>query len=202
MLAATLGVIAERGLDRARYVDIAEATGVASSTLQHAFGRLDEILGAALDLAHQREVAFLEGLPTADTASPWERIEALVSGAIGPMPGPGPTREAQQSWLVWVELWRGGTRRPQLGRRAAQQYERWWATTEGIVRDGQADGSFTSEVSSRELAVAVNGLIDGLAIGALASGRGAELDAVRAETIRAVRRLLCPENRAARFERE
>ncbi len=192
MLAATLRVIAERGMDRARYVDIAEATGVASSTLQHAFGRLDEILSAALDLAHRREIAFLDGLPTAEQAEPWPRMEALVTGAVGPMPVTGDALSADESWLVWVELWRGGTRSPELGRRAAQQYERWWAAVEQIIRDGQRQGAFTNEVPSRELAVAVNALIDGLAIGALASGRGGELDAVRIDTVRAVRRLLRP----------
>lgn len=190
VLAATLRVIAQRGLDRARYVDIAEASGVASSTLQHAFGRLDEMLAAALDLAHERERVFLDGLPSAEDADPWARMTALVEGAVGPLPVPSATLEAGESWLVWVELWRGGTREPALGQRAARQYECWWAATEQIIRDGQRSGAFTDAVPSRELSMAVNAVIDGLAIGALASGQVASRSDARAATMRAVRRLL------------
>lgn len=192
-LDATLRVIARRGLDRARYSDIAEESGVAVSTLQHAFGRLEEILELALDQARELEAAFLDELPSAADASPWERMEAFIDGALASPLQPPHTKsheERMDSWLVWVELWRTAARDADASRRTTAAYRRWWETAEDIVAHGQTEGSFTREASARDLAVLVNALIDGLAVGLLLRRDRGDLDTARRIAMLGTRRAL------------
>lgn len=194
-LDATLRVIARRGLDRVRYSDIAEESGVAVSTLQHAFGRLEEILDLALGQARDLEAAFLDDLPTAADASPWERLEAFITGALASPLQPPHTKshdERMDSWLVWVELWRTAARDAAASQRTTAAYRRWWETAEDIVAHGQADGTFTKAESARDLSVMLNALIDGLAVGLLLRHDEGDLDGARRIALLAARRTLAP----------
>ena len=169
-LDATRRAIARRGLERTRYSDIAEEAGVAVSTLQHAFGRLDRILGLALERSQELDAAFLSALRARDVATAWERIEAFVSGALAsPVPSPSriETLPTMDSWLMWVELWRASARDDDAATRTEDAYGRWWSAAEAIIVDGQADGSFTTDESATDLAIAVNAVIDGIAVGML-----------------------------------
>ncbi len=193
-LAATRRVIARRGLDRTRYSDIATESGVAVSTLQHVFGRLDEILELALDQARDLDAAFLSSLPAADQASPWQRIDAFISGALASPPDDdedGPS-DAFDGWLIWVELWRSAARDTESSVRTIAAYERWWETAKSIISDGQRDGTFTQAAPARDLAVALNALIDGLAVGLLFRHDRGDVEDARRIALLAARRMLTP----------
>jgi AcrR family transcriptional regulator len=194
-LAATRRVIARRGLDRARYSDIAEESGVAVSTLQHAFGRLDEILELALDQARELDAAFLDTLPSADDASAWERVEAFIAGALGSPIDPASNDPASSfdGWLIWVELWRSAARDGAGSARTIAAYERWWSSAEEIIAAGQRDGSFTSAAPARELAVALNALIDGIAVSLLFRHDRGDVESARGIATRTARLALRPE---------
>jgi AcrR family transcriptional regulator len=187
-------VIARRGLDRARYSDIAHESGVAVSTLQHAFGRLDEILNLAFEHALANEARFLDELPTAQAAGAWERMEAFIAGALAsPLEPHANSQDDQDSWLIWVELWRTATRDAETSRRTTATYRRWWRAAEEIIEHGQQEGSFTRKASAHDLAVAINALIDGLAVGLLLRHDRGDLDSARRIALLAARRTLATE---------
>lgn len=189
-LDATRRVIATRGLDRTRYADIAEASGVAVSTLQHAFGRLDEILALALDRAQELDAAFLLTLPGADEATAWERIELFIDGTLGPVAGEASEPETLDGWLTWIELWRAATRDPRAAQRLDETYDRWRSVATEIITDGQRDGSFMTRVPAGELSIAVNAVIDGVATGLLLRPGGGDLATARQVAAMATRRIL------------
>ncbi|MBO9531993.1 MAG: TetR family transcriptional regulator [Solirubrobacteraceae bacterium] len=200
-LDATWRVIANRGLDRTRYQDIAEESGVAVSTLQHTFGRLDEILAAGLRRAEELDTAFLDDLPTGDDATAWERITAFVLGTLAvPLPS-GPAVETNMaSWLVWVERWRAAARENDAAERLQATYDRWWATVEQIITDGQRDGSFSSELPAREIAIAINAVLDGVATNILLRHGGGKLPDAQRVALLATQRLLGVDANGTRVE--
>jgi AcrR family transcriptional regulator len=73
-------VIAARGAGSTRFADVAEASGVPVSTLQHCFGSREDRLVAAFRHASATELALLADEVGA-ASSPWQRIEIIVSSA-------------------------------------------------------------------------------------------------------------------------
>lgn len=185
ILIAAWQVIAARGLDRARYVDIAQESGVAVSTLQNAFGTLDTLLGAAIDLALARDDDFLASVPSAGDAAPLARLDVLVGGCVGEAYG-------LTAWLVWLELWRAAARDGVLAGRTAQSYARWWAAAESVVRHGQEAGEFTTDEAPEDLAKAMIALLDGCAVAFLMPSGGSDAETARRVALLGIRRLLRP----------
>lgn len=159
-LDAAWRVIAERGVDRARYADIATESGTPVSTLQNAFGTLQALLIAAIEHASRRDAEFLDTIPGATTASATERLRAFAGGAVGYAFG-------ADSYLVWLELWRAAARDTELAEHASTAYDRWWGLAESIVEQGQAEGTFTTALPPRDLAVAIVAILDGVALALL-----------------------------------
>jgi AcrR family transcriptional regulator len=170
-------------LDRARYTDIARESGTPVSTLQNAFGTLDSLLAEAVSYAVTRDEAFLASIPGSTIASAPERLSALIGGAMGDAYG-------LDSWLVWLELWRGTARDSLLAQHATNAYERWWSTAESIIRQGQKDGHFTTAEPARDLAIAIVALLDGCAVALLLRARHSDPETARRVTAASARRLL------------
>jgi AcrR family transcriptional regulator len=176
-------VIADRGLDRARYTDIARESGTPISTLQNAFGNLEALLAEAISYAITRDEDFLASIPGSTEADAPQRLEALVTGAMGDEYG-------IDSWLVWLELWRGTARDSSLAQHATNAYERWWSTAESIIRHGQNDGHFTNDLPARDLAISIVALLDGCAVALLLRSRQSDPATARRVTLASARRLL------------
>lgn len=155
-LDAAWKVVAARGLERTRYADVANASGAPVSTLQNAFGSLDALLSAAIDQAARRDSDFLHELPSADEATPTERMRVLVVGSFE-------EPDAFESWLVWLELWRSAARDTGIAAHTAHAYDIWWGAAQEIIEDGQRTGEFTDAMSARDLAIAVVAILDGCA---------------------------------------
>lgn len=155
-LDAAWKVVAERGLERTRYADVARASGAPVSTLQNAFGSLQALLNAAIDQAAGRDAAYLTELPGEDEATALHRLERLIVGSFE-------EPDAFESWLVWLELWRAAARNPTLVTHTAAAYGPWWSTSEEIIRHGQRTGEFTSDVDPEDMAIAAIAVIDGCA---------------------------------------
>ncbi|MDQ8044289.1 MAG: TetR family transcriptional regulator C-terminal domain-containing protein [Solirubrobacteraceae bacterium] len=186
-LGAAWRVIAARGLDRARYTDIARESGTPVSTLQNAFGTLDALLNQAVDYASARDDAILTDVPGPDDATPVERLEALVDGGMGTG-----TREDMDAWLVWLELWRAAARDTTLASHTARAYTRWWDTAESIVEHGQRTGEFTDAFPARDLAVGVVALLDGSAVAMVLRATDPDPAEARRITLLGARKLLAP----------
>lgn len=155
-LDAAWQVVAERGLERTRYADVARASGAPVSTLQNAFGTLEALLNAAIDQAASRDALYLDEIPSEHEASALTRLERLVLGSFE-------EPDAFESWLVWLELWRAAARDTGLAVHTEAAYGPWWAHAEDIIRHGQRSGEFTTDIDPREGAIATVAILDGCA---------------------------------------
>lgn len=178
-------MIAARGLERTRYVDVARESGTPVSTLQNAFGTLSGLLDAAVKHVSDRDGEILAALSSPGTTSATERIEALVVGSVE---GEG----AFETWLVWLELWRAAARDTALAAQCATAYAQWWDVTEGFIRDGQASGEFTTEFAARDLAVAVVAAIDGSVVALVLRAEDSSPSVAAEIALMTVRRTLAP----------
>lgn len=184
-LLAARTVIARRGIDRTRYADVAEAAGVPVTTLQHAFGSLQAMLLESVSLAAESEIAILRDLSRDSRLSPWERIQEFIAGAIHPPNDP-------DSWLVWLEFWRIASRDAEIGAHAGEIYEQWWTYLEELVALGRDRGQFTTPLASqtRDAAIAIVGIIDGIAAALVLRGDGPDYERTRQVAIDATASLL------------
>jgi AcrR family transcriptional regulator len=185
VLDATWSVIAARGVDNARYADIANASSTPVSTLQNAFGTLHSLLAEAIAHASHRDGAFLDTIPSAAEATAEARLELLIVGAIGPGFG-------AESYLVWLELWRASARDTELADLSATAYDRWWEVAESIVAQGQQDGVFTTGETARDLAITMIAILDGIALALLIPAQHRDADTASRVALAGVRRLLAP----------
>ncbi len=127
-------LVADRGFDEVRVLDIAGRAGVSTATVHHHFPHKRDLFGAALKysvkLAFDRQVAWLSDLDDAQ-----ERLRRLLElqSPIG--------AAARQEWSIWVQAWA----RNSVGGRAPdpeyiESYRRWWSTVRAAVVDGQTQG--------------------------------------------------------------
>src|SRR5579872_4297740 len=82
LLASAATVIAERGLANTRFSDVADATGVAVSTLQYLYGSREDLTIAILEYATEDELRRLQEV-AAHSPNPRERLTRLVELCVG-----------------------------------------------------------------------------------------------------------------------
>ena len=153
ILDAAIGVIVHRGFDNTRYADIAEASGVAVSTLQYYFGSLESLLIETCLYASHRDFATVQQ-NLAELPEPWERLTYLVDVFMtSEAPGPG--------WQAQIEYWRAAFTRPHLRDELIRDQNLWRALLADTIRDGIARGVFSPDRDPDLLAVQLNCLLDG-----------------------------------------
>jgi len=153
VLDAAIGVIVTRGFDSTRYTDIADASGVAVSTLQYYFGSLESLLIETCLYASHRDFAVVQVRAAAIPAA-WERLLYLVEVFMtSEAPGPG--------WQAQIEYWRAAFTRPHLREELIRDQDRWRSFIVDTIRDGMARGVFTTGRDSDLIAMQVNCLLDG-----------------------------------------
>lgn len=153
VLDAAIDVIVQRGFDNTRYTDIAEASGVAVSTLQYYFGSLESLLIETCLYASHRDFAVVRERAAA-LPDPWERLAYLVDVFMtSEAPGPG--------WQAQIEYWRAAFTRPHLRDELIRDQDRWRSLLTDTIRDGIAHGIFTTGRDPELLAMQLNCQLDG-----------------------------------------
>lgn len=153
VLGAAIGVIVTRGFDNTRYADIAEASGVAVSTLQYYFGSLESLLIETCLYASHRDFAAVQERAAAVPGA-WDRLAYLVDVFM--------TSEAPEpGWQAQIEYWRAAFTRPHLREELIRDQDRWRALLADTVRDGIARGIFTTDRDPELIAMHVNCQLDG-----------------------------------------
>jgi len=153
VLDAAIGVIVKRGFDNTRYTDIAEASGVAVSTLQYYFGSLETLLIETCLYASHRDFAVVQVRAAAIPAA-WERLLYLVEIFMtSEAPGPG--------WQAQIEYWRAAFTRPHLREELIRDQDRWRSFIADTIRDGIARGVFTTGRDPDLIAMQINCQLDG-----------------------------------------
>ena len=195
-LRAARDVIAQRGFDRTRYADVAEAASVPVTTLQHAFGSLQAMLLESVQRSTASEIAVLRNLSQGSARSPWDRLSDFVAGAVHTEGGP-------DSWPVWLDLWRLAGRDAEIGARAGVVYAQWWDYVADLITLGAQAGEFTSPIADRpyDAAQAAVAVVDGLAAALVVRADGPDHERVLAVSLASIASMLgyAGEERASGF---
>jgi AcrR family transcriptional regulator len=156
IVAAAAEVLYERGLFDTRIGDIAERAGTSAPTILYYFESKDRLLEEAVDQTDRDFYARLtEGQKLHERAS--DRLVHLVQETSR---GPG----GLSDWTLWMEVWVRARRDPRVRRSYFNLDRRQRKLIADIVREGQADGEFTSDADPDDFALTLSGLMDGLGV--------------------------------------
>ncbi len=153
ILDATEKLIAQRGFDRVRFIDVAEATGVSIGSVQHRFRNREGLLRAALERADARERNRWIDL-TQGVDEPWERLLALLRNIIGM--NPDTTVDP-----LWFQMLAVAQRDPSMHAVMRAQQDMWTLTFTQVIADGLESGRLTSDLTAEEAGLALLALTDG-----------------------------------------
>jgi AcrR family transcriptional regulator len=157
ILDAAAQLIAERGYHSVRISDIAQVVGTSTGAVHYYFPGKSDVLTAALrhaiDNAFDRQSRELKAIDNAH-----ERLLRLIDMQL---PRVGPLRD---EWSIWLQFWAEATLRPELRPIHNTYYARWHDTVVRIVRRGQRQEIFRTDVDPETIAQRLTALTDGTAI--------------------------------------
>ncbi|WP_280340385.1 TetR/AcrR family transcriptional regulator [Nocardia neocaledoniensis] len=157
ILDAAAQLIAERGYHAVRISDIAKVVGTSTGAVHYYFPGKSDVLTAALrhaiDNAFERQSRELKPIDNAH-----ERLLRLIDMQL---PRVGPLRD---EWSIWLQFWAEATLRPELRPFHNTYYARWHDTVVRIVRRGQRQEIFRTDVDPETIAQRLTALTDGTAI--------------------------------------
>ena len=152
VLTAAGVVVAARGAEATRFVDVTAATGVGVSTLQYYFGSREDMLIAVFRHAARSDFDALASR-LAGRDDPWDRLVTIATHLSG-----------DTGWRVWVESWRWALRDPEVRADVLGDYARWHELIAAEVAAGERAGSFRLTRTPLDTARQLLALIDGLAL--------------------------------------
>jgi AcrR family transcriptional regulator len=140
ILDAAVRRIASEGMDDVRIARIATDAGVSSALVHYHFESRDALLAEALEHSYERAGDVRIGEPGGEPVSARERLEAMIDQCL---PAPGALRD---DFILWVELWLGAARRPELRATSARLYARMHAWFEPVLAElGAADPAASAD---------------------------------------------------------
>jgi AcrR family transcriptional regulator len=171
ILAATVRVIAERGLDGTRLSDVAAEAGVSVGTVQHYFGTRERLLMQAF--AHETGQAVERWLAAGDAGiDGWDQVLALIEAVLD--------RETfRQRWTRWLEFWAAGARDPTLRSELGEMYEHWRGPFRRAIRSGLESGAFSLREPIDDVVDRTVAAFDGFALQVLLDAPGMSLERMR-----------------------
>jgi AcrR family transcriptional regulator len=157
-LEAAARVIAERGTDATRFVDVADECGIPVSSLQYYFGSREDLLVAAFRHASDAELTAVVGEVEA-RSDPWEQITFISEDALfGYRPGD------DLAGRLWIEAWRFGLRDAEMRSDVHREYSVWHRLIAQSTAEGIRSGRFTTTLSPDQMAVVTLALLDGVGL--------------------------------------
>ncbi|MFI6575037.1 TetR/AcrR family transcriptional regulator [Nocardiopsis sp. NPDC050513] len=145
-------VLSERGYVATRFADVAQASGVAVSTLQGYFGSREDMLVEALQRATSKEVEALAEL-AAGFEDPWQRLAALVDRGLS---------TPVKTWRLLMEFWTAAAHDDELRAHAGELAEQYRRPFVEAVRRGVDSGSFSPRFDVAALVDVLVATMDGL----------------------------------------
>lgn len=187
ILDAAAQLIAERGYHSVRISDIAAVVGTSTGAVHYYFPGKSDVLTAALrhalDRAFERQSDELKKIDNAH-----ERLLKLIDMQL---PRVGPLRD---EWSIWMQFWAEATIRPELRPIHNTYYARWHETVGRIVRRGQRQGIFRTDVDPETVAHRLTALTDGVAIQVLTGAPNMTVSAMKEILAQFVQDELIPRN--------
>ena len=172
ILRAACQIVAEIGHRSLRVSDVAGRAGTSTGTVHYYFATKRDLIYAAFEFNFERSVERRKPI-LALHQDPRERLSAFVDSYLPE------SEDTVGAWRVWAELWVEALREPDLQELNERVYGEWRRLVAGIIRDGQDQGLLRPG-DAVELANALIGMIDGLAIQVLLGSRNMTVDRMRA----------------------
>lgn len=158
MLSVCRSVAAERGWDALRFADVAAASGVPVSSLQHHFGTRDAMVREAVAAGVREELQRVASAASG-IADPWLRLRRMLRMVIA-----SDDSDRREGWRLWVEHWHSALRDGSLLADTEAIQDEWLDLFAAVVRDGRRSGAFRPVAADRDVAVELLALVDGLGI--------------------------------------
>lgn len=155
VLEAALTVIARKGLDDTRMVDIGDEAGMSAGHVMYYFKSKPELLMQALKWSEDR---FLEMAKKAiaDLPTAREQLWRLVELSV-------PEADVDPAWILWLETWARAPHDQRVARFQQSIERRWTGLLASVIREGQESHEFR-QLDAGHFAATFSALIDGLAI--------------------------------------
>jgi AcrR family transcriptional regulator len=173
ILDAAVRRIAQEGIDGVRIARIAMDARVSAALVHYHFASRDSLLAEAIDYSY--EIAGdVRTVDPSEATGAAARLRLMIEQCL---PLPGPQRD---DWLLWVELWLGAARRPELRDTAAKLYARlheWFATE---IAAGVESGELGATDAHRTADLVI-ALLDGYGVRALSGDPAMDVDTARRE---------------------
>jgi AcrR family transcriptional regulator len=158
MLRAALEVITERGYPDTRITDVAERAGTSPALVIYYFKTRDQLLTEAL--RYSEDAWYAEGtrrMAAIETSA--GRLEEFVAMMCLPETDAG----AEDSWLLYLDLWAQSPRNPGVAAIRQKIDESWRETIRSLVLTGQEAGEFAA-VDAGDFAVMLSTLLYGFVV--------------------------------------
>jgi AcrR family transcriptional regulator len=173
ILDAAVRRIAQEGADGVRIARIAMDARVSAALVHYHFASRDALLAEAIDYSYEL-AGDVRTVDPADAEGASGRLKLMIEQCL-PLPG-----SQRDDWLLWVELWLGAARRPELRDTAAKLYARlheWFAAEIAAgVKAGELAPNDTDRTADLVIA-----LLDGYGVRALSGDPAMDVDAARRE---------------------
>ncbi|MFJ4717156.1 TetR/AcrR family transcriptional regulator [Streptomyces sp. NPDC088785] len=172
VLAATMVMIAESGLEKLTLAALGRAVGMSSGHLAYHFGSKDELLLRTLEWSEGRLGARRRALLAGD-GSARERVDGYVDLYV-----PGGYRDPH--WSLWLEVWNRSQRAAADTSARARQAAiegAWHRDLVALLAEGMSRGEFRA-VDPDRFGARLRALLDGFSIQVVVGLRGADRDRV------------------------
>ena len=141
VLESAAKVLAERGYESTRYIDVSMTSGVAVSTLQNYFGSREDMLIETLRHATEVELLALDTVASSEV-DPWNRLVTLIDRNLN---------TSIYNHQLLIEFWRAGIRDEELRDHAQEQWRCYREPFLKTVGEGQDAGAFTPTLSPEDI---------------------------------------------------
>ena len=154
ILAVAAGVLAERGFERARFRDVAEAAGVSIGLLQNYFTTRDDMFEEAFSRVCTQLIRRWRAQARNGTA-PWDKIVGLVDELTG-------EPDLRGHATTWLEFCAAASRHPRLRPPVLRVYSSWRRILLAAVDEGIALGAFSPTSPPDDVVDTIDAVVDGL----------------------------------------
>jgi AcrR family transcriptional regulator len=162
ILEAAAHVISERGVDRARLADIAEAAGVSLGLVQHYFRHRERLLAEVFRRESERIGQTWQTVVPAD-APPLERLVDYIR-LCTPDGSSRAARSFGPGWAFWFELWSKANREEALRTEVPGIYRSFARPFIDAIEAGVAAGEFHPRTPVEDIVDRLVSQIDGSAV--------------------------------------
>ncbi|MER6333445.1 TetR/AcrR family transcriptional regulator [Streptomyces sp. NPDC001034] len=172
LLAAAMGMIAERGLEKLTMAALGREVGMSSGHLLYYFRSKDELLLQTLEWSEGRLGASRSRL-LAGAGSARERLAAYVDLYV-------PEGHRDPHWTLWLEVWNRSQNADEDARaRQAAIEGAWHRDLVALIAEGISRGEFRA-VDADRFATRTRALLDGFSIHVAIGLRGVDREQVMA----------------------